>query len=155
MQVRHMSTKFSSPHFSGTNGSVKNILREVLGIQNESTASVWQYIRPTQPNYPNTQIPRSFIVDTEYGSFWTHGNATKHMNEAVTTLKDSPMMAHTNPTLLSQFVLYDYRKTLEQIASQNIKLGHMYEGKHWKLMFKKKKSDKHTVVVHALFKGLF
>ncbi|MDU6012034.1 MAG: hypothetical protein E6Y86_08340 [Slackia sp.] len=91
--------------------------------------------------------------NTEHGSFWTHGNATKHMNEAVTTLKGSQMMTNTNPDLLSQFVLYDYRKALNKVTSQDVKLGHMYESDHWSIMFKKKKGDANTVVVHALFKG--
>lgn len=75
------------------------------------------------------------------------------MNEAVTALKSSQMMANTNPNLLSQFVLYDYRKTLNKVTSQDVKLGHMYESDHWSIIFKKKKGDTNTVVVHALFKG--
>ena len=148
-----MSAKFSSPHFYGTNGSTKEALAEIFGFLDEPTATVWAHIHPTQPNYPGTQIPRSFVIDTEHGSFWTHGNATKHMNEAVTALKGSLMMTNTNPNLLSQFVLYDYRKALNKVTSQDVKLGHMYESDHWSIMFRKKKGDANTVVVHALFKG--
>lgn len=75
------------------------------------------------------------------------------MNEIVATLKDSPMMAHTNPSLFSQFILYDYGKALNQVASRGIKLGCMYKYGRWGIVFGKRKDDTNVAVVHALFKG--
>ena len=44
-----MSKSFSNL-FTGTNGA---------------SAKVWDDITPTQPNYPGTEIPRSFVIRTD------------------------------------------------------------------------------------------
>ena len=59
-------SKGNSRLFSGTKGS---------------SASVWSDITPTQPNYPGTELPRSFIMNTEDGMLWVHGNSMEHMAE--------------------------------------------------------------------------
>ena len=82
-------SKSSSGLFSGTKGAGTSS----LGID-ETTAAVWEQIKSTADNYPNSQIPRSFEVDvpktpaTPDGKMWTHGNATKHMHEAMISLKE-------------------------------------------------------------------
>lgn len=47
------------------------------------------------------------------------------------------MMVHTNPNLLSQFVFYDYRKTLNAVTAQGFRLDRMHEEKHRGIMFSK------------------
>lgn len=153
MAVVSMSAKFNSTHFTGTNGSTEELMNGLFGSPDEPTATVWGHIEPTQPNYEGTQIPRSFIVATPSEKFWTHGNATKHMNEFVATLKDEPRIAQSNPSLLSQFVLYDYRKSLIGATKNGTRFNRIVKSGHWEFRFSRSKGDKHTVIVHALFKG--
>lgn len=148
-----MSAKFNSAHFSGTNGSTEGMMSELFGNPDEPTATVWNHIEPTQSNYEGTHIPRSFVVATPSEKFWTHGNATKHMNELVTTLKNEPRIAQSNPSLLSQFVLYDYRKSLISATRGGTPFNRIVRSGHWEFRFSRSKDDKHTVIVHALFKG--
>ena len=148
-----VSAKFSSPRFTGTNGETAEVLKDMFDLGAEPTSTVWGHIHPTQPNYPNTLIPRSFIVETESEQYWAHGNATKHMAQLAYSIKDNPRLAHTNPHLFSQFVLYDFRKSLSAVTSKGVTAGVMYESGHWPFQFSKKESDVHTVIVHALFKG--
>ena len=91
LEAIEMSSKFSSSHFSRTNGSAVEYLSNLIEID-EPTATVWWHISPTQPDYPGTKIPRSFEVSTPSESFWTHGNATEHMYDAVSSLKNDPML---------------------------------------------------------------
>lgn len=138
----------------GTIGESKWVLSDLLDIPiDEPTATVWLHISGTQPDYPGTKIPRSFVVETENGNFWTHGNATEHMNEAVTAL-DS-ILGNSNPSLYSQFILYDYRKSLIAATSNGIQYNRLVRSGHWTFKFSKARdSDKYPVVVHALFTGL-
>lgn len=147
-------SKSLSGHFHGTGGAAGSGLGRYLGIDpDEPTATVWWHIEPTQPNYPGTEIPRSFIVNTPNGKFWTHGNATKHMKEVVLSVKDTPLLKGTNPKLYAQFILYDYRKSLTAATRHGISLNAFIRKGHWEFKFSKSAKDKHTVVVHALFKG--
>jgi hypothetical protein len=148
-------SKYLSGHFVGSAGYSQAILSAELGIPpNESTASVWKYIRATQPEYPGTVIPRSFTVSTSNGTFWTHGNATKHMYEALISIRDNPMLKNTNPNLFAQFILYDYRKALIAATGGAIRLGTRIRVGHWEFILGKRKSDECPVVKHALFSGL-
>lgn len=149
-----MSSKFTSPHFSGTNGATLNILSELFDTD-EPTATIWQHIEATQPEYPNTKIPRSFLIKTNYETLWTHGNATEHMYEAVMSLNLEPMLKNTNPNLFTQFILYDYRNALNEAIAGGIRYGQLVNSGHWIFKFPKNhEADKNPVVIHSLFTGL-
>ena len=151
-----MSSKFKSAYFTGTSGGSIDHAKLALGIpKGEPTATVWQYIEPTAKNYPGAEIPRSFNVSTPNETFWTHGNATEHMYEAVRSLKSNPMLANTNPVLYAQFILYDYREALTAATSNGFSYERLYSSGHWTFKFSKSRSaDTNPVVVHAMFTGL-
>ena len=138
--------------FGKTVGSTAGYPKDGVGL-GEPTAKVWAHIKPTQENYVGTEIPRSFLVKTPTGTFWTHGNATKHMNEIVTSAMRKQRLAQANPKLLSQFVLYDYRKSLIDATKNGVVLNKNIRTNHWDFRFSKRKGDKDTVVIHALFSG--
>ena len=64
-----------------------------------NTSIVWFYIKSTQDVYAGTDLPRSFNIDVPNGQMWTHGNATKHMHEAILSLKEDPKLKDSNPKL--------------------------------------------------------
>lgn len=138
--------------FGGTAGSTTGYLKDYFGLD-EPTATVWAHIEPTQENYAGTEIPRSFLIKTPTETFWTHGNATKHMNEVVTTIKHDQQLAQANPKLLSQFVLYDYRKSLISATRNGVVFNKNIRTNHWDFRFSRRKGDENTVVIHALFSG--
>lgn len=140
--------------FPGTNAASKYAAGILLDIPlDEPTATVWSHITTTGSNYPGTQIPRSFCIATDNGTFWTHGNATEHMNEAVASLTSA--LGNSNPYLYSQFILYDYRKALTAATREGVQYNKSIKSGHWTFRISKSRStDKYPAVVHALFTGL-
>jgi len=137
-------SKASSGHFKGT-----------TGLRNWNTSIVWEHLEPTQGNYGGTDLPRSFNVDTPQGKMWTHGNATKHMHEAILSLKDDPKLKDSNPKLYTQFILYDYWKTLGRTVKSDIKYEKKITSGSWEFIFSKPRTqDGNPVVKHAKFTGL-
>lgn len=137
-------SKALSGHFDGTSGH-----------QNWNTSEVWTNITPTQANYPGTDVPRSFNITTFQGEMWTHGNATKHIHEAIMSLKDDPKLKDSNPKLYTQFIIYDYWKSLEIAVSEGINYDTKVTAGSWEFIFSKpRKSDLNPVIKHARFTGL-
>jgi len=141
--------------YSGTIGvAVDNKATVEVGVHENSTAAVWQHIEATQACYPGTELPRSFVMDVPGGKIWTHGNATKHMWEAIVSIKNLPAIKGSNPSLYTQFILYDYRETLVEASKMKIKQNELVRIGNWELMFSKSARDKYPVVKHAVFLGL-
>ncbi len=135
--------------------SISNHFQRTIGSRNWNTSIVWEHTQPTQDNYIGKNLPRSFNVDTPQGKMWTHGNATKHMHEAIISLKDNPRLKDTNPKLYTQFILYEYWRALGSSVKRRI----IYEKKvysgNWEFIFSKpKKNGDNPVVKHAKFTGL-
>ena len=159
-------SKGNSGLFSGTSGAQADFIQKlerVLSISDdENTAVVWNHIKATQENYGGTVIPRSFEVDvpttkaTPEGKLWTHGNATEHMYEAVTSIKkQAPSIINSNPNLYSQFILYDYYKSLGKAVSKGTKYGSTVTVGNWEfIIVRPREGQKYPVVKHALFTGL-
>lgn len=137
-------SKSISGHFSGTTGY--NYL---------DTSTVWSHVIATQDNYAGTDLPKSFIIDTSRGQIWTHANATKHMHEAIISLKDDPKLKSSNPKLYTQFVLYDYWKSLDATVKNGINYNKKVESGNWEFIFSKPRKPRLAPVVkHAKFTGL-
>ena len=149
-----MGMKASSGFFTGTKGhSIGDSLKKALA--DKSTASVWKYIKPTAENYPGTAIPRSFNIETKAGTMWTHGNATEHMYEALSSSKLYPEIKNSNPKLYSQFILYDYHRSLNKAVKSGIKYDTKITKGNWEFIFSKpRKKGDNPVVKHAKFSGL-
>ncbi|MDO4502742.1 MAG: filamentous hemagglutinin [Coriobacteriia bacterium] len=130
-------------------------IMKAFGISpDERTATVWGHISATQAEYPGTYLPRSFVVNTPNGNFWTHGHATKHMYSAVKKAMESPSFMGANHGMLTQFLLYDYRKSIAKAAKRGIRLdGRSQVYGHWEIAFSKRREDKCPVVMHAKFLG--
>lgn len=138
-----MSKQFSG-HFNRT-----------AGTKVWNTAEVWNHVHPTQGNYAGTYLPKSFNVDTPQGAMWTHNNATKHMHETILSIKDSPVLKNRDPKLYTQFILYDYWKSLGKAVKSGIVYNEMIYAGRWEFMFAKPRSkDSNPVIKHAKFTGL-
>lgn len=135
--------------------SSSGFFSQTIGYINWNTSIVWRNMEITQDNYGGTDLPRSFNINTPEGKMWTHNNATKHMHEAILSLKDNPRLKSTNPQLYTQFILYDYWRSLERAVSTGIKYERkVYSGK-WEFIFSKpRKAGDNPVVKHAKFTGI-
>ena len=141
-------SKGDSGLFKGTGGS---FAREIW-----NTSIVWRHIEVTQENYGGTALPRSFNIDTPRGKMWTHGNATKHMHEAILSLKEDPKLKDSNPKLYTQFILFDYWKSLNAAVNNGIKYERKINFGKWEFIFSKpRKQGGYPVIKHACFKDLF
>ena len=135
--------------FSGTKGHIQHF------AMGSNTAEVWLHLNSTQSNYSGTELPKSFTLDTPAGNIWTHGNATEHMHEAIANIRSDPRLKVSNPKLLTQFILYDYWKSLSKTVTSEIKYGTITTQGHWEFIFAKPRQDgQYPVVKHALFRGL-
>jgi len=159
-------SKGSSGLFSGTNGSLSDFFQSLGNafskLDSENTAEVWNHLNATQENYGGTVIPKSFEIDvpmtkvTPDGKLWTHGNATEHMYESVASIKNhaSPVI-NSNPKLFSQFILYDYYKSLGKAVRKGIQYGSKVTVDSWEfIIVPSRNGGKYPVVKHALFTGL-
>lgn len=155
-------SKGGSGLFNGTKGNgIQNIERLFPNPADESTAVVWEHIKATQETYSGTVIPKSFEVDvpksskTPAGKMWTHGNATEHMYEAMISIKESPRLKGSNPNLYSQFILYDYYKSLGRAIKKGINFKTTVRIGNWEFAFAQARNGQnYPVVKHALFTGL-
>lgn len=149
-------SKSLSGLFAGTAGYAAEVLSRETGIRPlRSTAEVWSHITATGENYPGTPIPKSFVVDTPNGNFWAHPNGTKHMNEALNSIKKLPALKNTNPNLMAQFILYDFREAITAATATGVpKYRKAVRTDHWVIVFDKRPTDKYPVIHHAQFLGL-
>ncbi len=137
-----------SKQFSG-------LFNRTTGTKVWNTAEVWNHIHPTQNNYDGTYLPKSFNVDTPQGVIWTHNHATMHMLEVILSIKSSPILKNRDPQLYTQFVLYDYWKSLENaIKAEIIYYEKIYAGR-WEFIISLPRSkENNPVIKHAKFTGL-
>lgn len=129
--------------------------KETSGYNNWNTSEVWLHVSATQGSYPGTDLPRSFNIHTPQGQMWTHGNATKHIHEAILSLKDDPKLKDSNPRLYTQFIMYDYWKSLGKAVSNGIDYDKKIITGSWEFIFSKpRKPGLNPVIKHARFTGL-
>lgn len=152
-------SKGISGYFKNTLGAIE--MQHFHLAPPETTAIVWRHIKPTNEEYLGTILPKSFVIDvpktneTPAGKMWTHGNATEHMYEAISSTKDNPLIKSSNPNLYTQFILYDYYKTIGTVVRSSISYEKKITYGHWEFVFARARSaDKYPVVKHAKFIGL-
>ena len=120
-----------------------------------NTSIVWKFLTATQENYGGTVLPRSFTIITPQGPMWTHNNSTKHMYEAIISLKDDPMLKSTNPNLFTQFILYEYWRALSKSVQHGIQYDKIINSGDWEFIFSKPRNQgDNPVIKHARFTGL-
>lgn len=130
-------SKSSSGYFSGTKGS---------------SAGVWNDITPTQPNYPGTALPRSFVIKTDGETLWVHGNATEHMAEyLIKQTNTGHSQESTKPA--AQIMLYDMQQSLGAVTKNGVSYGRILHHGNWDFIINKARNgESYDAVIHALLK---
>ncbi len=115
-------------------------------INKSKTGTVWDKIKSTQPNIPNTNIPKSFQITTPNGKFRVNPNATKHMAEYSTrTLTHGQKL--TEQQLLNNF---------EAAINKATQIGYTFEKPiivgNWELIFSQAREvGQLPVIKHARY----
>jgi RHS repeat-associated protein len=124
-----------------------------LGLAPEiCRGTVWDDIKPTQPKYPGTQLPKSFEMQAGEQRVWVHANATKHLAEYAQG-RISAMASPEQVGLINQVQLRSLQEAVVAGTKDGIPLGKMIEVGDWELKFNKRPEDPLPALVHALYKG--
>ena len=78
------------------------------------------------------------------------------MYEAVSSIKKNALkIINSNPNLYSQFILYDYYKSVGKVLEKGVKYGQITKVGNWEfIIVQARPGQKYPVVKHALFVGL-
>ena len=130
-------SKGGSGHFSGTLGTTTNI---------------WKQITPTQPNYPGTVIPRSFIIKTLNYTFWVHGNATEHIADYLNKQsKEGHSQGSTK--IEAQIILSDMHISLSKVTEKGIHYNTSLKHGNWEFVIKASRNkSEYDIIIHAMYK---
>ncbi|MEU4599651.1 putative T7SS-secreted protein [Nocardia sp. NPDC023988] len=125
-----------------------------LGLMPDScTGTVWDSIRPTQPNYPGSELPRSFEMDAGGTSVWVNGNATEHMAEYLRAIAERGA-TRADVDLATQGQLSSLRAALTEATRDGVPFDRLLTSGGWELKFGQPRFEGGLpVVFHALFRG--
>lgn len=135
---------------------VKEVEKEAGQVEGGTpTGTVWDNIKATQDNYPNTNVPKSFEVEVNGQKMWVHGNATEHMYEDVyAKITAGEGTAYTNPNLYTQELMSDFYGSLEQATVSGIQYGELISAGNWEFIFAAPRQEGLLPVIkHAQFNG--
>ena len=128
--------------------SFSNLFQGTTG----ASANVWNDITPTQPNYPGTKIPRSFVIRTEGEALWVHANATEHMADYIIKQVNTGHLLESTK-LASQIMLYDMQRSLSAVTKSGIAYGRIVHHGNWDFIFSKPRNgEPFDAVIHAFIK---
>jgi RHS repeat-associated protein len=113
---------------------------------------VWEDIKPTQPNYPGTEIPKSFEMQAGDQRVWVHANATKHLNEYMQG-RIAELATRDKIGLINQVQIKSLQQAVVAATKDGIPLGKMVEAGGWELKFSQRPEDPLPALVHALYTG--
>ncbi|MFE7723792.1 putative T7SS-secreted protein [Nocardia rhizosphaerihabitans] len=123
-----------------------------LGLVPEYTGTVWDSITPTQPNYPGSELPRSFELSLGDESVWVNGNGTKHMAEYLGFLADSGA-SRAAIEMATQGQLSSLRAALIESSAGGIPLERLINAGGWELKISAPRFEGgFPAVIHALIR---
>ena len=135
--------------------TISGHFHETIGYNDWNTSIIWEQLDLTQECYEGTELAKSFNIKTSLGDMWVHPNATKHMHEAIISLKSDPRLKDSNPLLYTQFILYDFWKSLDVSIKNGIEYNKIIQIGRWEFIFAKpRKEGLNPVIKHARFVGL-
>ncbi len=124
---------------------------DVLGLAPDCS-TVWKDIKATQPNYPGTELPRSFEMQAGEHRVWVHGNASKHINEYVQG-RIADGVGPQQAKIATQANLKSLQAAVEDATQGGVPLNRMVEVDGWELKFSQRPEDALPALVHALYTG--
>lgn len=114
-----------------------------------SFTDIWDKIIPTQENYANTVIPKSFSIKLNNKTLWVSANATEHIYEYVSPkVKAGESLDSTR--LIAQLLLEDMHASLNDVVANGIQYGVEISSGNWDFVINKpRKEGQYDAVIHA------
>ncbi|NLU66684.1 putative T7SS-secreted protein [Streptomyces sp. HNM0574] len=123
-----------------------------LGLAACRSGTVWDDIKGTQPNYPGTDLPKSFEMQAGDARVWVHGNATKHMDEYARG-RMNELVGPDHVRQINQQQLRSLQSAVAEASRDGVPLGRMVEVGGWELKFSQRPEDPLPALIHGLYKG--
>jgi hypothetical protein len=98
------------------------------------TGTVWDDVKPTQPPWPGTVVPRSFELSTGSGRVWVHGNATEHIAERATAMLNRGVSREA-VDLATQQQIRSLQAAVESATRNGVPFGQLIRVGGWELKF--------------------
>jgi|GEM_PF-3679443 len=113
------------------------------------TATVWDDIIPTQPNYPGSVLPRSFELTTKGGvKVWVHGNATEHIAEYLKGVAVDHAPASVR--MAAQQQLSSLQAAVDAAVANGAPFGQMVKSGGWEIILQPaREAGQLPALVHA------
>ncbi|WP_246835533.1 polymorphic toxin-type HINT domain-containing protein, partial [Micromonospora sp. MH33] len=121
-------------------------------VHNCGTGTVWDAIRGTQPNYPGTELPKSFELSLDAAEVWVHPNATEHIAEYANGLIKSGH-GPEQVKVAVQAQLSSLQAAVNEATKNGVPLNQMMVVGDWELEFSKRATDRLPAVKHARYLG--
>ncbi|WP_413799202.1 DUF6531 domain-containing protein [Streptomyces iranensis] len=118
----------------------------------KGTGTVWDDIEATQPNYPGTELPKSFRMKAGDSEIWVHGNASEHIFEYAKG-KAERMASPEQVGVATQSQLKSLQAAVAEATRDGVPLGKKIDVGDWELKFSQRPTDPLPALVHALYKG--
>jgi hypothetical protein len=120
---------------------------------NCGTGTVWDDIAATQPDYPGSQLPRSFVLAAGDTEVWVHGNATEHIGEYLSGMA-SRGATQAQVNMATQAQLSSLQSAVAEAGSGGLPLGRIIDVEGWELKFSApREAGQLPALVHALHTG--
>lgn len=117
------------------------------------TGTVWDSINPTQPDYPGSQLPKSFEMNVGDSSVWVNGNATEHMAEYLRAIANNGAL-RADVDLATQGQLSSLHGALTEATRNGVPYDRLVNVGGWELKFGKPRFEGGLpAVIHALNRG--
>ncbi len=132
---------------SGASSAARSVESRVV----DSTGTVWDSIKATQPVYKGSVIPKSFELSASTGKFWVNGNATEHIAEYAVgrAVNGAPEAVR----LASQVQLGSLKAAVEAATRQGVRFGEIIQVGGWELKFGvPRQVGQLPALIHALYR---
>jgi hypothetical protein len=119
----------------------------------EDSGTVWDNISATQPNYPGTELPRSFELNSGETNVWVHGNATEHIAEYLSGM-ESRGTSPDQTNLALQARLSSLSAAVDAAGQEGIEYDQLMHVGGWELIFGEPSNiTQLPVLYHATYSG--
>lgn len=113
--------------------------------------TVWNDIKPTQPSYSGSNIPKSFELQLPNGQkVWVHGNATEHIAEYAQYVANRGTPEALR--LVTQQELRSLQAAVNSVTKEGVPYDRLIVVDGWELKFSRSRSnDGLPALIHALY----
>lgn len=119
-------------------------------VHNCDQGTIWDYMKATAPDIPNSQIPESFVLSAGDAKVWVIGSATKHLPQYLNSA-EYRVSSRFMLQLVQQALLTSFRAAVAEATAGGVRYGLRFEINGWDLIFSPPRSGQLPVLFHAVY----